>query len=85
MKKMIALIVAGPLLMAALCQAQAAPAMTLTKMDEAKQKDWLAHWDKFISGVDKDYRTCDTAQDGEIAWLVTPVMEGFYNGYTRHP
>ncbi|MGD0999517.1 MAG: hypothetical protein ABSA67_02355 [Candidatus Brocadiia bacterium] len=81
MKRMIALVVAGSVLAAALCQAQTAPAMTLTKMDEAKQKDWLARWDKFISGVDKDYRTCDTAQDGEIAWLVTPVMEGFYNGY----
>ena len=42
MKRLAALVVAGPLLMAALCQAQAAPAMTLTKMDEPKQKDWLA-------------------------------------------
>ena len=45
----------GLVLLAALCQAQptpraAAPAMTLTRMDEAKQKDWLARWDKQITG-----------------------------------
>ena len=61
MKKMIGLCVAGLVLAAPLCQAQtapkpAAPAMTLTKMDAAKQKDWLARWDKEISSEAKDYR-----------------------------
>ena len=65
MRKLIALCVAGLALAAPLCQAQtaphAAPAMTLTKMDEAKQKDWLARWDKEISGEANGYRTCDRA------------------------
>ena len=81
MKKMIGLCVAG-LALAALCQAQTTPpAMTLTKMDEAKQKDWLARWDKEISGEAKGYRTCDSAMGEDIAWGMTPVMDGFYYGY----
>ena len=84
MKKMIGLCVAGLLLAAPLCQAQAAPkpAMTLTKMDAAKQKDWLARWDKNISGEVKGYRVCETAMGEDIAWKMTAVMEGFYYGYT---
>jgi len=82
MKKMIGLCVAGLLLAAPLCLAQAArPAMTLTKMDEAKQKDWLALWDKEISGEARNWRTCDRAVGEDIAWVVSPTMNGFYYGY----
>ena len=86
MRKMIGLCVAGLMLAAPLCQAQAepkpaAPAMTLTKMDEAKQKDWLARWDKEISGEAKGYRECDRAVGEGIAWVITPMMDGFYYGY----
>ena len=50
MKKTIGLCVAG-LVLAAVCQAHTMPpAMTLMKMDEAKQKEWLARWDKNVSG-----------------------------------
>ena len=55
--------------------------MTLAKMDEAKQKDWLARWDKEISGESKGYRTCDSAVGEDIAWTVSPIMEGHYYGY----
>ena len=86
MKTMIPLSLAVFVLVAALCQAQstpkpAAPAMALTKMDEAKQKDWLARWDKSISGEAKGYRTCDRAVGEDIAWVMTPIMDGFYYGY----
>jgi len=86
MKTMTMLSLAGVALLAGLCQAQpapkpAAPAMTLTKMDEAKRKDWLARWDKNISGEAKGYRTCDRAVGEDIAWTMTPIMDGFYYGY----
>ena len=86
MKKMIGLCVGALVLVAPLCQAQmmpkpAAPAMTLTKMDEAKQKDWLARWDNNISGNAKSYRTCDRTLGEDIAWGMTPIMDGFYYGY----
>lgn len=82
MKTTISLSLAGLVLMAALCQAQpAAPATTLTKMDKAKQKDWLARWDKNISGEAKGYRTCDWAVGEDIAWKMTAIMDGFYYGY----
>jgi hypothetical protein len=74
------------LVLVALCRAQstskpAAPPMTLTKMDEAKQKDWLARWEKSIAGEVKNYRSCDTAVGEDIAWKMTAVLEGLYNGY----
>jgi hypothetical protein len=87
MKKMIPLCLAGLLIVAALCQAQnaakpAAPAMTLVKMDEAKQKDWLAKWDKNITGEAKNYRVaCDKSVGEDIAWAGTAIWEAFYNGY----
>jgi hypothetical protein len=86
MKSMIELSLTGLVLVGLLCQAQstpepAAPAMTLTKMDEAKRKDWLAHWDDSITGKAKDYRTCDREVGEGIAWGMTPIMDGFYYGY----
>ncbi len=81
MKKTIGLCVAG-LVLAAVCQAQTTPpAMTLTKMDEAKQKDWLARWDKNISGEVKGYRVCESAVGEDIAWKMTGVVDGLYYGY----
>ena len=81
MKNLIGLCVAGLLLAAPFCQAQTAPAMTLTKMDSAKQKEWFARWDKEISGEAKGFRTCDRAMGEDIAWGMTPIMDGFYYGY----
>ncbi len=88
MKKMtmIVLSLMGLVVVAVPCQAQptprpAAPAMTLAKMDEVKQKDWLVRWDKNISGEARNYRTCDRAVGEDIAWAMTPIMDGFYYGY----
>jgi len=85
MKKILAASLAG-LVLAAFCQAQspakpAAGAMTLTRMNEAKQKDWLARWDKNLCGEAKNYRTCDRSVGEDIAWVVTPIMDGFYYGF----
>jgi hypothetical protein len=85
-KTMLLLSLAGLVLLPELCQAQsmpraAAPAMTLTKMDEAKRKDWLARWDDSISGKARGYRTCDREVGEGIAWGMTPIMDGFYYGY----
>ena len=85
MKRMIELSLGGLVLVAALCQAQptpgAAAAMTLTKMDESKHKDWLARWDKNITREARNYRTCDREVGEGIAWGMTPIMDGFYYGY----
>ena len=59
----------------------AAPAMTLTKMDEAKQKDWLARWDKEIVSDTKAFRECDRDVGEDIAFGMTPAMDSFYYGY----
>jgi hypothetical protein len=85
MKRMIELSLGGLVLVAALCQAQptpgAAAAMTLTKMDESKHKDWLARWDKNITREARNYCTCDREVGEGIAWGMTPIMDGFYYGY----
>jgi hypothetical protein len=88
MKKMIGLCVAGIVLAAAGCQVQPTrPAMTLTKMDAAKQKDWLARWDKEIISDTKAFRECDHDVGEDIAFGMTPAMDGFYYGYmaTKNP
>ena len=77
---------AGWLLATGLCQAQTTPkpsalAMTLTKMDTAKQKDWLARWDKEICSDTKAFRECDRVVGEDIAFVMTPAMDGFYYGY----
>ncbi len=86
MKMTIGLCVAGLVLAGPLCQAQtmpksAAPPMTLTKMDEAKQKSWRAAWDKNISGEARNWRQCDKLMGEDIAFGMSPTMDGFYNGY----
>ena len=85
MKKILMLGLAAVMLLAAFSQAQtgpkpAAPAMTLTKMDEAKYKDWLARWEKNMTGDERN-RYCDKAVGEDIAWLMTPFMDGFYYAY----
>jgi hypothetical protein len=58
----------------------------MTKMDEAKFKDWLTRWEKNIVG-DSSNRYCDKAVGEEIAWLMMPFLEGFHQGYvaTKDP
>jgi hypothetical protein len=80
---MIGLCVAGLALASPLCRAETAlnPAMTLVKMDPAKEKEWLTAWDREISGESRGYRTCDRAVGEDIAWVVSPMLDGFYWGY----
>jgi hypothetical protein len=88
-RKMLGLCVAGLVLAAPLCRAQTPlnpaaagkPAMTLVKMDPAKQKSWLALWDKEISGEATGWRQCDRLMGEDIAFGMTPTMDGFYYGY----
>ncbi len=54
--------------------------------DSATGKDWLARWEKNISG-DSRNRYCDKETGEELGWLVSPFLNGFYYGYlaTRDP
>ena len=86
MHKRIVLSVAGLVLLAALGQGQtspkpAAPPMTLTRMDPAREKDWLVRWDKEVSGETRGYRLCDRVVGEDIAFGMTPVVNSQYYGY----
>ena len=92
MRKMMGLCVAGLLLAALLCHAQAAPnraalGMTLTKMDPAKQKDWLARWDKALVKDVKGFPVCESVLGEDLGFVMTPAMDSFYYGYmaTKDP
>lgn len=71
--------------LAALCIAAGAteekkPQTTLAPMEEAKAKEWLARWEKNITGDAKN-RYCDKEMGEEVGWLMTPFLDGFYYGY----
>jgi hypothetical protein len=55
-------------------------AKAAAKMDQALAKDWLARWEKNITG-DARNRYCDKEMGEEIGWLVSPFLNGFYYGY----
>ena len=52
----------------------------MVRMDEATFNDWLARWEKNITGSVRS-RYCDTALGEEIGWLMMPYLNGFYYGY----
>ncbi len=52
----------------------------MARMDEAKAKEWLARWEKNLINEERN-RYCDKAVGEDIAWLMTPFMDGFYYGY----
>jgi hypothetical protein len=58
----------------------------LTKMDEAKYRDWLARWEKSITDTARN-RYCDREMGEELGWYMSPTMEGFCYGYlaTKDP
>ena len=62
-------------------------AKTLTKMDQATLKEWLAKWDAHITRDAKADRYCDKAVGEDIGWHMSPYMDGFYYGYmaTKDP
>ena len=41
---------------------------------------WLDKWEKNIVGASR-HPDCDKEMGEEIGWLVSPFLEGFYNGY----
>ena len=47
---------------------------------DALAKDWLARWEKNITG-DMRNRYCDRETGEELGWLVSPFLNGFYYGY----
>ena len=51
-----------------------------TKLDPALVKDWLARWQKNILS-DASHRYCDSEMGEELGWLVSPFLNGFYQGY----
>ncbi len=52
----------------------------MVKIDDAKFNDWLTRWQKNIIN-DARNRYCDKDLGEDIAWHVTPFMDGFYYGY----
>jgi hypothetical protein len=58
----------------------AATAATGYRMDTDLAADWLARWEKNITG-DSRNRYCDREMGEEIGWLVSPFLNGYYYGY----
>jgi hypothetical protein len=52
----------------------------LARMDKATRQDWLTGWERNILNDERN-RYCDKAVGEDIAWLMTPFVEGFYYGY----
>lgn len=52
----------------------------MTRMDAAKIQEWQAQWEKKLTGGMRG-RACDKELGEELAWLVSPFLEGFYHGY----
>ena len=61
---------------AATAPAAKAPAPPVARMDDALARDWLARWEKNITG-DARNRYCDREMGEEIGWLVSPFLSGF--------
>jgi hypothetical protein len=86
------MLVPGVLCLGVLCQASlaqfASPSLTppagytLTKMDPNKLKSWYTAWSTNVIGEYSGYRTCDWAVGEDIAWIISPLMTAFDNGYT---
>ena len=82
--------VAGTLWLAVCCSAMSASEEVVTqedrspmvKMVDAKYGDWIARWEKNITG-DARNRYCDKAMGEDIGWLMTPFMDG--SGRVRRP
>jgi hypothetical protein len=50
-------------------------------MDPNLSRTWLSKWYTAIDGDYRYYRVCDTAVGEDTAWLISPMLTGFYNGY----
>ncbi len=83
------------LLAALFCGAALAPAAVESpavaqgqpaKMDPVKYQDWLKRWETRINGESRN-RFCDKEVGEELGWLLSPILDGYYQGYlaTRDP
>jgi acetyl esterase/lipase len=50
----------------------------MARMDEARSKEWLARWEKNMVNEERN-RYCDKAVGEDVAWLMTPFMDGLWN------
>lgn len=59
---------------------------SIVSLDAALAQDWLARWEKYIIKESQN-RYCDRELGEEIGWLISPFLNGFYQGYqaTRDP
>jgi hypothetical protein len=53
---------------------------TLVPMDEATYKQWLRLWEDYIVAGARN-RYCDKSIGEDLAWFMTPFMDGFYYGF----
>lgn len=55
-------------------------------MPQAMRKQWMDSWEKNIL-QDSRNRYCDKETGEELGWVVSPFLQGYYNGYvaTRDP
>jgi hypothetical protein len=78
----LALLLIAPAMLTAQPQSQPARSAypAADPMNPALAKDWLARWEKRITG-DMKNRYCDKETGEELGWLVSPFLNGFYYGY----
>ena len=74
----VALLIASGCALATPAAAQSRPA--LAPMSPAQAADWLARWEKSITGGMRN-RACDREMGEQIGWLVCPFLNGFAYGY----
>jgi hypothetical protein len=48
--------------------------------DDARARAWLVQWQQYITNEARN-RYCDKENAEELAWLMGPLMEGFYYGW----
>jgi len=58
----------------------------MIKMDDAKFKDWLERWQKFIFNYAPN-QSCSNEMGEDMGWVISPMMGGLYYGYlaTKNP
>jgi len=53
---------------------------TMTKMDEAKFKQWLSRWQRnILDNVRNNY--CGKEVGEDMGWVMSPMLRGYYYGY----
>jgi len=55
-------------------------AFASSQIDPGLKQDWIGKWEANIVS-DSRNRYCDKETGEEIGWLISPFLEGYYNGY----